>query len=110
VKTSILQNYFLGNITAWCIPLAQADVHRLNLKVMMQQTIYRQDTKYTVVKATVVKENVKVATHEVTLKRTLDTETNTAGISWKQVAALPQNRVRWQFLEETVFSTYKLQY
>jgi hypothetical protein len=62
--------------------------HRSSLKVMVQWTVYRQDAKCTVVKAVVVKGNVKLGSHEVTLKRTLYKEINTAGMSWKQAGAL----------------------
>jgi hypothetical protein len=67
--------------------------HRSSLKVM-QCTVYRQDAKCTAVKAVEVKGDMKVGTHEVTLKRTLDAATNTAGMSQKLARALPQNCVR----------------
>jgi hypothetical protein len=59
-------------------------------------------------KTSVVTDMFKVGRPVVTLKRTLETEINTAGISWKQVGALPQNRVRWRLSEETLQSTYEL--
>ena len=73
-------------------------------------SVYGQDARCTAVKAVVIKGNVKVGTHEVTLKRILGIETNTAGMSRKWAGSPPQNGVRWQWFEETFPSTYKLQY
>jgi hypothetical protein len=77
--------------------------------MMIQWPFFKQDARIIALEASVVTEKFKVARPNVTLKRTLETEINTAGISWKQVGALPQNRVRWRFFEETLHSTYELQ-